>query len=200
VSRRVIIDADACPRGAMRTVRRLQGRYGYEIVTVATVNHVIEDQGAGHEHVTVGPEPQAADMAVANRARAGDVVVTQDWGLAALVLGKGCRAISPAGRTYRPDTIETLLEVRHLEARFRRGGGRTRGPRARSAEDEARFERALIRALEGRPSLFSERGEGAEDPRGHGEVDQKAGGVGEGGDEGARGHRRVHPQPDQDKG
>jgi len=97
----------------------------------------------------VGPEPQAADIAVANRARPGDVVVTQDWGLAALVLGRGCRAISPAGHTYRPETIDMLLEERHVKARVRRSGGRTRGPRPRTAEDEARFEKAFSRALAG---------------------------------------------------
>jgi len=149
VARRVIIDADACPRGAAETVRRLQKPYDYDIITVASVNHDIANWGPRHEHVAVGPEPQAADMAVANRARTGDVVVTQDWGLAALVLGKGCRAVSPTGHTYRPETIDMLLEERHLKARWRRAGGRTRGPRARSAADDTRFERALIRALEG---------------------------------------------------
>jgi hypothetical protein len=147
--RRVIIDADACPRGAASTVRRLQGRFGYDVVTVASVNHVVESWGPWHEHVVVGAEPQSADLAVANRARRGDVVVTQDWGLAALVLGRGCRAVSPGGHTFRPETIDLLLEERHLKAKVRRGGGRTRGPRPRTGEDEVRFEKALVACLTG---------------------------------------------------
>ncbi len=161
----VIIDADACPRGAADTVRRLQPRYGYRVVTVASVNHVVESWGEWHEHVVSGPEPQASDLAVANRARAGDVVVTQDWGLAALVLGRGCRALSPTGFTYRPETIEMLLEERHLKAKFRRGGGRTKGPPPRTAEDELRFERALVEALAGPPGAAAP-GPGAPAPPG----------------------------------
>lgn len=149
---RVVIDADACPRGAAETVRRLQPRFGYRVLTVASVNHLVEPWGPWHEHVVAGPEPQATDLAVANGARAGDVVVTQDWGLAALVLGKGCRAVSPTGYTFRPETIDLFLEERHVKAKLRRAGGRTRGPRPRSAADEARFEGALVAAL-GRPTL-----------------------------------------------
>ncbi len=114
---------------------------------MASVNHVVENWGPWHRHVVVGPEPQATDLALANRARPGDVVVTQDWGLAALVLGRGCRAVSPGGYTYRPETIGFLLEEREIKARYRRGGGRTKGPRPRGAGDEARFERALVAAL-----------------------------------------------------
>lgn len=143
----VVIDADACPRGAADTVRRLQPGYGYRVITVASISHVISDWGPWHERVVVGPEPQASDIAVANRSRPGDVVVTQDWGLAALALGRGCRAISPSGYTYRSETIDLLLEERHVKAKVRRGGGRTRGPRARTAEDEARFEAAFVAAL-----------------------------------------------------
>jgi hypothetical protein len=131
----------------MDTIRRLQMGYGFAVLTVASVNHMHATWGPWHLHLVTGPEAEATDLAVANRARRGDVVVTQDWGLAALVLGRGCRAISPTGRVYRPDTIDLLLEERHLKAKFRRGGGRTRGPRARTTEDEARFERALVWAL-----------------------------------------------------
>lgn len=143
----VLIDADACPRGAAETIRRLQTRFGYRVVTVASVNHVVQTWGRWHEHVVAGPEAQATDIAVANRARPGDVVVTQDWGLAALALGRGCRAISPTGHTFRSETIDLLLEERHLKAKFRRGGGRTKGPQARTAEDDERFELALVEAL-----------------------------------------------------
>jgi len=143
----VVIDADACPRGAAETVRRLQREFGYEVLTVASVNHAVEQWGVWHEHVVVGPEPQATDLAVANRVRPGDVVVTQDWGLAALALARGCGALSPTGRIYRPETIDLLLEERHVKAKFRRGGGRTRGPRPRGATDDARFERALVEVL-----------------------------------------------------
>jgi len=144
----VIVDADACPRGAAATIRRLQPVHGYAVLTVASLRHKVEPWGPWHEHVVVGPEPQATDIVVANRARRGDVVVTQDWGLAALALARGCRALSPLGYVYRPETLAFLLEERHLKARFRRAGGRTKGPPRRDTAAEARFERAFIAILE----------------------------------------------------
>ncbi|MFS8581375.1 MAG: DUF188 domain-containing protein [Limnochordales bacterium] len=103
------------------------------------------------EHVTVGDAPDEADLAVVNRTRPGDIVVTQDWGLAALVLGKGARCLSPAGYEYTPQRIDFQLHERHVKAKHRRAGGRTRGPRARTDADDQRFERTLRRLLENRP-------------------------------------------------
>ena len=141
----VIIDADACPRAVLGVIRRLQPVYGYGLLSISSFNHRHDSPG----HLTVGDEPQAADLAAANRAAAGDIVVTQDWGLAALALAKGARAISPGGRVFRPESIGILLEERALKARFRRGGGRTRGPAARRPEDDRRFEEAFIGLLAG---------------------------------------------------
>lgn len=148
----VIVDADACPSGAMTILRRLRREYGYTLVTVASFHHQI---GGGDEenmeHVTVGDGPDEADLAVVNRARPGDIVVTQDWGLAALVLGKGARCLSPTGYVYTPQRIDFQLDERHVKAKHRRAGGRTKGPRARTAADDERFERALRRLLDGEP-------------------------------------------------
>jgi len=146
----VIVDADACPRGAMSIMRRLQQTYGYRLITVASFHHVLaDDQATGvREHVVVGDAPDEADLAVANRAKKGDIVVTQDWALAALALGKGAAAISPTGLIYEPEKLDFLLEERHVKAKFRRGGGRTKGPKPRSQEDDRRFERNFRRLVE----------------------------------------------------
>jgi uncharacterized protein YaiI (UPF0178 family) len=139
----VLVDADACPRGAMDTIRRLQSVYGYKIITISSFNHCFD----GPDHITVGQESQAADIAVINRVQRGDIVVTQDWGLAAMVLGKAGKPIDPRGRIFTEKNIDLLLEERHLKAKFRRGGGRTKGPRARTAEDERVFEDAFVSLL-----------------------------------------------------
>lgn len=160
LSVQVIVDADACPRGAMDILRRLRREYGYRLVTVASFHH---DIGRGHrhsggggdvdgddgiEHVTVGDGPDEADLAVVNRAKPGDIVVTQDWGLAALALGKGAQCLSPTGYVHTQQRIDFQLDERHVKAKHRRAGGRTRGPRARTPEDDERFERALRSLLE----------------------------------------------------
>src|SRR5690606_24694121 len=154
----VIVDADACPKGAMEVLRRLRREYGYRLVTVASFHHDIGEGGpdgavgaadAGLEHVTVGDGPEEADWAGANRTRPGDVVVTHDWGLAALVLAKGARCLSPSGHVYTRQRMDFQLDERHVKAKHRRAGGRTKGPRARTSADDRRFERALRRLLEG---------------------------------------------------
>lgn len=146
----VIVDADACPKGAMEVLRRLRREYGYRLVTVASFHHDMGRNGEdGAEHVTVGDGPDEADLAVVNRARPGDIVVTQDWGLAALALGKGARCLSPGGYEYTPERIDFQLDERHVKAKHRRAGGRTKGPRARTISDDRRFERALRQMLDG---------------------------------------------------
>ncbi|MBO8172873.1 MAG: DUF188 domain-containing protein [Bacillaceae bacterium] len=136
---RVILDADACPRGAMAISKKLCEKYHWDLWTVASFNHRIE----GTNHVMVGNDPQEADIKVVNLTRHGDIVVTQDIGLAALVLGKGASALSPSGKIFRRETIDFMLEERDLKARYRRAGGRTKGPAPRTEEDDRQFERAL---------------------------------------------------------
>lgn len=74
----VIVDADACPLGAMEVLYRLRREYEYRMVTVASFHHHVDVGEEGEEHVTVGDGPDEADRAVVNRTRPGDVVVTND--------------------------------------------------------------------------------------------------------------------------
>lgn len=141
---KIIVDADATPRNALDICRRAAMEFSLSLVTVASFNHRIESD----RHVVVGNAPQEADMQVVNLTARGDVVVTQDWGLAAMVLGKGASALSPAGRIFREETIDFLLEEREIKARVRRSGGRTRGPKKRTAEDDENFKKSLYRLLE----------------------------------------------------
>jgi uncharacterized protein YaiI (UPF0178 family) len=142
---RLLVDADACPVPVLAATRRLCLEFGVPVTTVASFRHDIQ----GPDHVMVGPESQAADMAIINRTRRGDLVVTQDWGLAALVLAKGATAISPWGHRFRDDEMEGRLAQRAFHARLRRGGVRLSGPAKRTAADDAAFEQALRAALAG---------------------------------------------------
>lgn len=137
------MDADACPRSVLEICKQQAGRFGYELYTVADYHHRIESE----HHITVDGRPQEADIAIANLTRPGDVVVTQDWGLAALVLGKDAAVVSPSGREYRPETIDFLLEERRIKAQVRRGGGRTKGPKPRTSVHDEAFSRTLEAVL-----------------------------------------------------
>jgi uncharacterized protein YaiI (UPF0178 family) len=140
---KILVDADACPRPVLEMCMRLGGKYNIPVWTVASFNHNI---GSDH-HFVVGNDSQEADMKIMNLTEAGDVVVTGDWGLAAVVLGKEAKCLSPTGREFRPEKIGFLLEEREVKARFRRGGGRTKGPKKRTFEDDQRFESCLERIL-----------------------------------------------------
>jgi len=144
---KLFIDADACPvtRDAI-SVGRAQG------VTVVLVGNESQNldrhtERAGVEAVKVAMGPDAADYAIVGRLSPEDVVVTGDTGLAAMVIGRGARAVSPRGRVFSPYTIDAELAVRHAEQRHRRAGGRTRGPAPFEPEDREHFREVLIRLL-----------------------------------------------------
>jgi len=140
---KILVDADACPRSVLEICAKLGLKYNIPVWTVASFDHDIESD---HHHV-VGDDFQEADMKIMNLTEAEDVVVTGDWGLAAMVLGKGAKCLSPMGREFRAEKIEFLLEEREVKAKFRRGGGRTKGPKKRTLEDDQRFESCLGKIL-----------------------------------------------------
>jgi hypothetical protein len=136
---RIIVDADACPKGVLTACVDIGERYGVDIYTVANFNHNVTSP----HHIVVGDVSQEADIKIANLTRMGDVVITQDWGLAALVLGKGALCLSPLGREYKEATIEFLLEEREAKAKYRRSGNRTKGPKKRQLQDDNNFRQEL---------------------------------------------------------
>jgi uncharacterized protein YaiI (UPF0178 family) len=146
---KIIVDADACPQAVLRACMEIGHRYGIQVWTVASFNHSIDS----HHHVVVGNDSQEADIKIINMAEEGDIVVTQDWGLAAVVLGRGARCLSPTGREFRSDKMEFLLEEREVKSKIRRSGGRTKGPKKRVVEDDQRFgahlEGILLQSKEG---------------------------------------------------
>ncbi len=140
---KIIIDADACPKTVLQVTIDLAKISNVPVVTVANFNHnIISDR-----HVMVGNASQEADIKVINLTEDGDIVITQDWGLAAVVLSKKAAAMSPAGIEYNSEKITFMLEEREIKAKFRRAGGRTKGPAKRTAEDDARFAATLQRII-----------------------------------------------------
>lgn len=148
--RAVWIDADACPRKVLEIAERLAKERGFSFRTVSTWRHDLQ----GEDHLSVDASPQATDLAIVSRMSAGDLVVTQDYGLAALVLARGGTALSPHGLRFTQDNIDSLLAQRAESARLRRAGRggrgpefRQKGPPARTAEDDRRFREALLSLL-----------------------------------------------------
>ncbi len=140
---KILVDADACPRSALQISMELGRKHNIPVWTVASFDHHIESD----HPIVVGDDSQEADIKIMTLTETGDIVVTGDWGLAAMVLGRGARCLSPAGREYRHEKIDFLLEERAAKAKFRRGGGRTKGPRKRTSEDDERFASSLEKIL-----------------------------------------------------
>lgn len=147
---RILIDADGCPV-VDRTIA-LAKKYGAEVVILCDTAHVFEKEGA--ETIVVPKGADSADFRLANMARRGDIVITQDYGLAAMCLAKGAAPLSQNGMLYTERNIDGPLSFRHISKKIRAGGGRLKGPPKRAkAQDEA-FSAALerlIKELSGAP-------------------------------------------------
>ncbi|NLX74508.1 MAG: DUF188 domain-containing protein [Synergistaceae bacterium] len=136
---KIIIDADSCPKNSLLYTIQSGKREGIHVVTVASYNHNIESD----RHITVGDSSQEADIKVMNLTEAGDLVITQDWGLAAMILSKTAYALNPIGIEYLQEKIDFMLEERAIKAKYRKSGGRTKGPKKRDSDDDLRFKNRL---------------------------------------------------------
>lgn len=141
---KILVDADACP--VKHIIEKTAQEHGLELIMVCNPHHVIESSYASVIMVDFAPE--AVDIAIINRARCGDVVVTQDYGLASLVLSKQARAIHPDGKIYDVGNIDTLLTQRYLNARARKAGMRISGPSKRNPAQDQIFESNLLKLLQ----------------------------------------------------
>ena len=141
----VYVDADACP--VTRIVERVCRERGIPSVLLCDTNHVLHSDYS--EIRVIGAGADAVDLALINLCRRGDAVVTQDYGVAALALGKGAKAIHQSGKWYTDGNIGTLLMERHLAKKARRSGKHhLKGPTKRTAEDDRQFEESFRRLLD----------------------------------------------------
>jgi hypothetical protein len=106
--------------------------------------------------ITVDKAADSVDFALISMLSAGDIVVTQDYGLAAMALGKGAKVINQKGLIYTNNNIDRLLMERHIGGKVRRGGGRIKGPSKRIKEDDIRFEASFEVLLKGEKPSFQD--------------------------------------------
>jgi uncharacterized protein YaiI (UPF0178 family) len=140
----ILVDADACP--VKPIIIRLAKLRQIPVVMFIDTSHKLND---GYSLViTVDKAADSVDFALMGMLTKGDVVVTQDYGLAAMALGKGAHVIHQCGMVYTDENIEKLLMERHIGGKIRRGGGRTKGPAKRTKEDDAKFEAAFEKILD----------------------------------------------------
>jgi len=141
---RILLDADGCPMVdiAVAAARR----HHMEILILCDTSHVFEKEGA--KTLTVSKGADSVDFVLVNLLRKHDLVVTQDYGLAAMCLSRGAIVISQDGMEYNAENIDGLLLARHMAKKIRNAGGRLKGAAKRTREQDAAFERKLTELLE----------------------------------------------------
>lgn len=143
---KLVIDADGCPVVALAV--KTAEKYGVRCVLVCDTAHTFSNVSA--EIITVSQGADSADFRIVNLLDAGDIVVTQDYGLAAMCLAKNATALNQNGLIYSEKNMDELLLSRHIHKKVRRAGGRMKGPKKRTKQQDEAFEKALT-------ALFEER-------------------------------------------
>ena len=139
----ILVDADACP--VKQIIVQLAKQRDITVTTLIDTSHELDD---GYSKIiTVDKQADSVDYALMGLLTHEDIVVTQDYGLAAMVLGKGARAVNQNGLIFTDTNIDKLLMDRHIGQKVRRGGGKTKSPAKRTKEDDARFEAAFAQLL-----------------------------------------------------
>ena len=142
---KIFVDADACP--VVRIVEKIAKKYQVPVTLLCDTNHVLSSEYS--EVMLVGAGADAVDFKLISLCHQGDIVVTQDYGVAAMALGKKAYAIHQSGKWYTEENIDQMLMERHLAKKARRGSSKKhlKGPRKRAAEDDQRFEESFERLL-----------------------------------------------------
>ena len=143
---RIFVDADACP--VVRKVEAVAQEYHVPVTLLCDTNHVLHSNYS--EIKIIGAGKDAVDLALINLAHRGDIVVSQDYGVAALALGKGAAAIHQSGRWYTDQNIDGLLAERAMSQKARRAHSKhhLKGPRKRTEEDNKRFTDSFRKLVE----------------------------------------------------
>ena len=141
----VYVDADACP--VTRIAERIAKEHGIPVVLLCDTNHQLTSDYSTVRVISAGTD--AVDIALINLCKRGDIVVTQDYGVAALALGKGVKAIHQNGRWYTDENIDSLLMERYLAKKARRSSKHhLKGPAKRTEEDDSRFAESFERMIQ----------------------------------------------------
>lgn len=141
---RLVIDGDACPKKKM--IINLANKFGVEVVLVTSVAHFSDYSNC--TYLVVDNEPQATDLAIVNCVKKDDLVITGDYGLAALLLPKVKHVLSQRGKLFTEENIDGLLLQRHLVQKSLASGGKVKGPAPYTKADQERLIRLLKRLLE----------------------------------------------------
>lgn len=141
----IFIDADACP--VVGIVEAIAEKYNTPATLLCDTNHVLYSDYS--EVIVVGAGADAVDYKLISICHKGDIVVSQDYGVAAMALGKGAYAIHQSGKWYTDENIDRMLMERHLNKKARRGSSKNhiKGSKKRTSEDDERFAQSFEKLM-----------------------------------------------------
>ena len=141
---RIIIDGDACPQKVREICEKAAKEFGIELITVVDVDHYIVSD---YQVIVVEQGRDSVDYKIVQIFKEGDILVTQDYGLASLVLSKASAVIHIAGFFINKNNIDTLLQSRYISEKVRKQGGKTKGPSKRTRKQDENFKKCLYKVL-----------------------------------------------------
>ena len=142
---KVLVDADACPVTDIAVT--LCKEYNIPCLLLCDTAHEFYRDGARTLVFDKGAD--SVDFALVNRVENGDIVITQDYGLASMCMAKGASVLHQDGWAYTKENIDALLFSRHESGKYRRAGGRTKGPQKREKSQDEDFKRSFQQMLQG---------------------------------------------------
>lgn len=142
---KIIIDGDGCPQKVRKICEEYAAYYMIDMVVVSSIDHNMDGE---FRSIIVDKGKDSADFRVIEISEKEDIVVTQDYGLASLLLTKVYAILNPVGFRYNYENIDKLLMKRYMGQKIRRGGGRTKGPKKRKRQEDIQFEELLLKIIE----------------------------------------------------
>ena len=136
---RILIDGDGCP--VVDLTIKISRKFNIEVIIMCDTSHIFNKDGAKTMVFSKGAD--SVDFALINLLKKDDIVITQDYRLAAMAINKASYVINQNGLIYSNENIDRLLYSRHISKKIRKSGGRTKGPKKRTKEDDLNFERTL---------------------------------------------------------
>lgn len=140
---KILIDADGCP--VVDLTIRIAAKNGIECTILCDTSHEFKRDGA--ETIVVEKGADSVDFKIVNLVGEGDIVVTQDYGLAAMCLARKAVPLSQNGMVYTDKNIDQLLFTRYVSKKIRNAGGRMKGPSKRTPDQDKAFKAALEKLI-----------------------------------------------------
>jgi hypothetical protein len=140
----IFIDGDGCP--VVDITIAIAKSYKIPCTIITDTAHIFNKEYA--DTITVEKGSDSADFKIANLAKENDIIVTQDYGLAAMCLGRKACPINQNGLVYNDNNIDTLLMTRYIGKKARMAGKHTKGPKKRTVNQDKDFKNALVKLIE----------------------------------------------------